>query len=165
MQYQCPYCFFHLNLLFSSVMDIRNHMIILMSGLEYLLRWANEIIYHPVVQSCLGEGKTRSETCDLKGTELLALLSLTLSLPFECLPHSLLVHKWTNEINWMVHIISLWSKICVEMQCFIKLISVVNRNFLFLLQSFTMFAYISSYMWTLFYSLDVCLQVHNRQSW
>lgn len=32
------------------------------------------------------------------------------------------------------------------------------------IESFTMFAYISSYMWTLFYSLDVCLQVHNRQS-
>jgi len=40
-----------------------------------------------------------------------------------------------------------------------------KQKILFLLQSFTMFAYISSYMWTLFYSLDVCLQVHNRQSW
>ncbi|KAL9951239.1 hypothetical protein ACROYT_G043864 [Oculina patagonica] len=32
------------------------------------------------------------------------------------------------------------------------------------IESFTMFAYISSYMWTLFYSLDVCLQVHRRHS-
>ncbi|KAJ7372922.1 hypothetical protein OS493_015377 [Desmophyllum pertusum] len=32
------------------------------------------------------------------------------------------------------------------------------------IESFTMFAYISSYMWTLFYSVDICLQVHNKHS-
>lgn len=162
MQYQCPYCFFHLNLLFSSLMDIEYHMIILICGLEYLLRWANEIIDYLVVRSWVGKAKTRSEKCDWRGTELFALLSLTLSLPFECLPDRLLVHKLTSYIDWCIVITMI--KMC-WMQYYIKFISVVKRNFLFLLQSFTMFAYISSYMWTLFYSLDVCLQVHNRQSW
>ncbi|XP_031572457.1 uncharacterized protein LOC116306514 isoform X2 [Actinia tenebrosa] len=30
------------------------------------------------------------------------------------------------------------------------------------IESFTMFAYISSYMWTLAYALDICLQVYNK---
>ena len=37
VQYQCRYCFFYLSLLL-VMMDIKNHMTLLICGLEYLLR-------------------------------------------------------------------------------------------------------------------------------